>query len=120
MDNYAHLLYKETLDEDAYRWLEKNIYMPREVSPNAPGQLNLSSQPWAREILESTQNPKVSNIELVMGAQTGKTTLLLLTWMLKAKFEPQPSIIALSTDPMADRLIKRRLIPLLKANPWWR
>lgn len=43
----------------------------------------------------------------------------MLIWLLKARFEQQPSIIALSTDPLADRLVKRRLIPLLKCNPWY-
>lgn len=43
----------------------------------------------------------------------------MLIWLLKAKFDPAPAIVALSTDPLADRLVKRRLLPLLKCNPWY-
>ena len=119
MNNYSNLLYKDTLDTEAATWLEQNIYMPREVSPNAPGQLNLSAQPWIRDILESVIDPRTKEINLVMGAQTGKTTILLLSWMLLSKFYPNPCLIGLSTDPLADRLVKRRLLPLIKANPYW-
>lgn len=117
--NLSHLLFKETLDIPAADWLEQNIYFDTNVSPNSPGNLDLSRQPWAKEILESAMDPRNEDINLVMGAQTGKTTILQLIWLLKARFEPQPAIIALSTDPLADRLVKRRLIPLLKCNPWY-
>ena len=119
MNNYSKLLYKDTLDTEAAEWLENNIYLPREVSPNSPGQLNLTAQPWMREILESVADPRTKEVNLVMGAQTGKTTILLLSWMLLSKFYPNPCLIGLSTDPLADRLVKRRLLPLIKANKWW-
>lgn len=117
--NQSHLLFRDVLEEPPADWLERNIYMPREVSPNAPGMLSLSGQPWAREILRTIDDPKTQEVELVMGAQTGKTTLLLLTWMLFARFYPTPCLIGLSTDALADRLAKQRLIPLIKANPYW-
>lgn len=119
MSDFSNLLFKETLDIPAADWLEKNIYFDANVSPNAPGQLDLSRQPWAREILDTFMDPRIDDINLVFGAQSGKTTLLLLCYLLKARFEPQPTLIALSTDPLCDRLVKRRLIPLLKANPWY-
>lgn len=117
--DFSHLLYKETLDIPAADWLEQNIYFDNNVSPNSPGNLDLSRQPWAKEILDSAMDPRINELNLVMGAQTGKTTLLMLIWLLKAKFDPSPALIALSTDPLCDRLIKRRLIPLLKCNPWY-
>jgi phage terminase large subunit GpA-like protein len=117
--DFSHLLYKETLDIPAADWLEQNIYFDNNVSPNSPGNLDLSRQPWAKEILDSAMDPRTNELNLVMGAQTGKTTLLMLIWLLKAKFDPSPALIALSTDPLCDRLIKRRLIPLLKCNPWY-
>lgn len=119
MNNYSSLLYKDTLDTTAATWLQENVYMPREVSPNAPGNLNLTQQPWMYDILESIIDPRVKEVNLVMGAQTGKTTILLLSWLLLSKFYPAPCIIGLSTDPLADRLVKRRLLPLIKANKWW-
>ena len=117
--NYSNLLFKETLDIPAADWLEENIYFDSQVSPNSPGNLDLSRQPWAKEILEAAMDPRINDINMVFGAQCGKTTILMLIWLLKARFEPQPSIIALSTDPLCDRLVKRRLLPLLKCNPWY-
>ena len=119
LTDFSHLLYKETLDIPAADWLESNIYFDSNVSPNAPGNLDLTRQPWAREILDAAMVPRNNEIDLVFGAQTGKTTILQLIWLLKARFEPSPAIIALSTDPLADRLVKRRLLPLLKCNPWY-
>lgn len=119
LKDYSNLLFKETLDSTAAEWLCANIYFDNNVSPNSPGNLDLSRQPWAYEILEAAMDPINNEINLLMGAQTGKTTLLLLVWLLKARFDPQPAIIALSTDPLADRLVKRRLLPLLKCNPWY-
>lgn len=118
--NFENLLFNETLDEAPADWLQQNIYFSREVSPNAAGNLNLSNQPWMNEILDCVIDPRVQEINLVFGAQTGKTTILLLAWLLLSRFNPSPCLIGLSTDPLADRLVKRRLLPLLKSNSWWR
>ena len=117
--NRSHLLYRDVLDIPADEWLERYVYLSREVSPNAPGNLSLAGQPWAREILRTIASPYSREVELVMGAQTGKTTILLLAWLLFARFQPQPCLIGLSTDPLADRLVKRRLMPLIQSNPAW-
>lgn len=42
MSDLSHLLYRPTLDIPASDWLEQHIYLPREVSPNAAGRLDLS------------------------------------------------------------------------------
>ena len=119
MHDLSNLLFTETLDIDAATWLENNIYLPREVSPNAYGKLNLNNQPWMREILECVADPRIKEINLIFGAQTGKTTILLLSYMLLSRFFPKPCLIGLSTDPLAQRLVRRRLLPLLKSNTWW-
>lgn len=117
--NRADLLTYELLQEPADVWLEKNVYLSRDSSANAPGRLSLKRQPWAREILRTIRSPHSREVYLVMGAQTGKTTLMLLTWLLFARFFPQPCLIGLSTDPLADRLVDLRLKPLLRDNPAW-
>lgn len=116
---FTDLLFNQTLDIPAADWLEQNIYIPRQVSPNAAGNLNLSNQPWMRAILQDVADPRTKEITLVFGAQTGKTHLLLMSYMLLSRFNPKPCLIGLSTDPLAERLVKRRLIPLLKSNSWW-
>lgn len=114
-----NLLTRPVLNNNADKWLEEHIYLPRETSPNAPGRLSLARQPWARDILNICLDPSTEHVNFVMGAQTGKTTLLLLLWLALSHFAPLDSLIALSTDPLADRLVKRRLLPLIKANPLW-
>lgn len=72
LTNYSSLLYKETLDIPAAEWLERNIYFDTNVSPNSPGNLDLSRQPWANEILESAMDPRNNEINLVMRKSDGK------------------------------------------------
>ena len=119
IEDYSNLLFNETLDEPVVDWLEKNVYLSREVSPNAAGNLSLKNQPWMKQILESILDPRIQEINLVFGAQTGKTLILLLAYLLLSRFQPNPCLIGLSTDPLADRLVKQRLLPLLKSNDWW-
>lgn len=65
INDLSHLLYKETLDIPAHKWLEENIYFDSNVSPNSPGNLDLSRQPWANEILEASMDPRIQNIDMV-------------------------------------------------------
>lgn len=117
MNNFKNLLCKDTIGkQSAVDYLEKNIYLPIEVSPNNAGKLSLARQTWAHAILEEVLNPKTQKITLCFGAQTGKTTILFLAYCLLAKFNPQPTLIALPNDSLADRLVKTRLLPLLKNN----
>lgn len=46
-DDFMALLSRDVCD-DPVQWLEDNIYLDNVVSPNAPGQLSLAHQPWAR------------------------------------------------------------------------
>ena len=113
MDDLSNLLFRPTLDEPAGEWLEKNIYLSREVSPNNPGKLDLSRQPWMRGILEAVVNPRVREINLLMGAQNGKSLCLQLSWMLLAMFYPSPCLISLADDDLTNRFVKQRLLPLI-------
>lgn len=44
---------------DPSKYLEETIYLSDEVSPNKPGYLDLSGQPWARQILNSVLDPSI-------------------------------------------------------------
>lgn len=119
MNDLSNLLFRPTLDEPAGEWLEKNIYLSREVSPNNPGKLDLSRQPWMRGILEAVVNPRVREINLLMGAQNGKSLCLQLSWMLLAMFYPSPCLISLADDDLTNRFVKQRLLPLILSNNEW-
>lgn len=50
------------------QWLENNIYFDNIVSPNNAGNLSLTHQPWARDILNQVLNPNSKEIILACGA----------------------------------------------------
>lgn len=116
MKDFSSLLYNPVLNEHPVDWLESHIYLPRETSPNQPGMISLRRQPWAREILEAVMDPRINEIDLVCGAQLGKSTLLMLAWLLWAQFEPGPCLLGMSTDDLAERFVKDRMYPLLMNN----
>lgn len=102
---------------DPVAWLEQNIYLDNYVSANSPGQLSLARQPWAHQIIRDIYNPAVKHVTMAMGAQTGKSLLVQLAYMLLCWFQPQPSIIAFPDDDLAARFVKGRLKPLIQCNP---
>lgn len=91
MDDYgidfAGMLLRDTVD-DPVEWLEANIYLDSVVSPNAPGALSLAAQPWARKIIEDVLDPEIQHITLCTGAQTGKSLIMQLAYLLLCKFVP--------------------------------
>ena len=115
-DDFISLLERDICD-DPIEWLEENIYLDNVVSPNAPGQLTLSGQPWAHQILRDVMDPSIQHITLCTGAQTGKSLLMQLAYLLLCKFNPQPAIIAFPDDSLAERFVKSRLKPLIQCNP---
>lgn len=115
-DSFGALLSRPVTD-DPVKWLEENIYLDSMVSANAPGQLSLARQPWARQLVEDIHNPAVQHLTMVMGAQTGKSMLIQLAYLLLAQFRPQPAIIAFPDDDLAERFVKGRLRPLIDCNP---
>lgn len=102
--------------EDAAGWCEGSLEMPVRVSPNLPGPLSLARQPWMREILGCFLDPEVKHLSLVMGTQTGKTALLLMGAALLAVFDPQPMIVALPDDELADKWAWHKLLPFFEGN----
>lgn len=102
--------------EDAAGWCEGHLCMPVKVSPNFPGPLSLARQPWMREILGCFLDPGVRHLSLVMGTQTGKTALLLMGAALLAVFDPQPMIVALPDDELADKWMWHKMLPFFEGN----
>lgn len=114
--DFLNLLSREVCD-DPVQWLEDNIYLDNVVSPNSPGPLSLRHQPWARQIMMDVMDPSINHITLCTGAQTGKSLLMQLAYLLLCKFNPQPTIIAFPDDSLAERFVKTRLKPIIQCNP---
>ncbi len=109
------LLKKQRCDTPS-EWVEENLAFNTELSPNLPGRVSLARQPWMREILACFLDPSITELHLVMGAQTGKTTACLLGSALLTMFDPMPLLWALPTDELALRMGKRRLLPFYESN----
>lgn len=66
-DDFLNLLSRDVCD-DPVQWLQDNIYLDSIVSPNSPGPLSLSGQPWADQIIRDVADPSISHITLCTGA----------------------------------------------------
>lgn len=98
-------------------WAEKTLVFPRETSPNAPGRVSLSRQPYMREPLEVLRDTKIEHLYFVWASQTGKTALDLLILAYLIEHDPMPLLWALPSDTIAKPFSRNRLQPFLKANP---
>lgn len=72
-----------------------------------------------KDILQAVVNPKIREINLLCGAQSGKSLCLQLSWMLLAMFYPAPCLISLADDDLTSRFVKQRLVPLIMSNHEW-
>lgn len=97
-------------------WVEGNIQFSHETSPNAPGPVSLARQPWMEEILQCFLDPTIEEVVLVMGTQTGKTTLMLLGTAAVIEHDPAPLIWAAPTDDLSKKIVLDRLVPLIRSN----
>lgn len=57
-----------TSEFNASQWVEENIRVGSDVSPNMPGLVSFSKQPWARQILADFLDPAVEVICIKSGA----------------------------------------------------
>lgn len=101
---------------DPVAWVEANLRFPAEVSPMRPGAVDLSRQPWMRQVLEDVLNPGIEHIHLVMGTQTGKTTTCMLAAALLHEFDPLPVFWALPSESLASRHARARMFPFWREN----
>lgn len=101
---------------NASEWVENNIRVGSDVSPNMPGLVSFSKQPWARQILADFLDPAVEIICIKSGAQTGKSFLMMCGYCLLAQFAPSSCIIGLPNQDLANRWAKTRLLPILQNN----
>lgn len=102
---------------DPASWVESSLAFTAETSPSLPGPVSLAAQPWAREPLSAALDPAVEHLHLVMGTQTGKTTLCMFIAALLQEFEPMPLIWALPTAELVRRHAKKRMFPFWRSNP---
>lgn len=103
--------------DDPAAWIEQNLRMSADSSPNCPGAVSLARQPWSKQILLDALDPEVEQIWLVMAAQVGKTALCMFILSLLQTFMPRPAAWALPDKDMAKFMSEKRFQPFLKDNP---
>lgn len=103
---------------DKLQWLKDHVYLDDTVSPPDPGPLNMSRTPWIEEMLRDYLDEHVEFMVLMMGSQTGKTLYILLCKCLQVHFAPAPALMVYPNTKLAERLVDRRLRPLIHCNPW--
>lgn len=97
-------------------WVEAELAFTHDTSPNAPGPVSLDRQPWMEEILQCFLDPTIEELILVMGTQTGKTTLMLLGTAAVIEHDPAPLIWAAPTDDLSKKIVLDRLVPMVRNN----
>lgn len=99
-------------------WLEKNIVLPREMSPRTPGPFSTRARPMMRPILECWHpGSGVRNCTVTAGTQMLKTTIQVLGVVYRIKYSPLPTLLVGPSEHWAQReLSERRLHPLINQN----
>ena len=101
---------------DKVDWLEKNVYLDRNVSPVKEGFLDLRFSPQIRAMLNDYLDPDIEFIVGMMGSQTGKSLYILLCKILQVVFEPAPAMMVYPNTTLATRVLEKRIDPMIKAN----
>ena len=102
---------------DKIDWLQKNIYLDRNVSPLKEGYLDLSHSRHVEEMIKDYLDRDVEFMVGMMASQTGKSLYLLLTIVLQVKFDPAPAMSVYPNSTLATRVLEKRIDPLIKCNP---
>lgn len=100
-------------------WLEKNIVLPKSMSPAMPGPYSTRRQPTSRAILETWHpNSGVRSCVNVAGAQVAKTTEGVLGSAYRTNWAPLPElVVGPSEDWLRREISEKRFMALIDANP---
>lgn len=100
-------------------WAERNLVLPRKMSPARPGPFQTQRSPTSRAILECFHpNSGVRMLANVAGAQTAKTTEGCIGSAYRICHSPMPQLIlGPSEDWLRLEISEKRLMALIDENP---
>lgn len=98
-------------------WAEKNLIIPRDTSPNAPGPLNFDLNPYMREPVNCAFDPDVQDVYICGGAQSGKTLALITIAAGFIGLEPSEGLWAMKSIDQVRDFSRRRVMGFIRANP---
>jgi phage terminase large subunit GpA-like protein len=96
-------------------WAEQNVRIP--VGNAIPGPINFDNAPLQRGILDAIKEPGIRRIDLMLAAQTGKTTVQQCITGYFIDHEPRSQIFAQPSEGDMATFQETKLKPMLEANP---
>lgn len=96
-------------------WAEKNVRIP--VGNAIPGPINFDNAPLQRGILDAIKEPGMRRMDLMLAAQTGKTTCQQCITGYFIDHEPRSQIMAQPSEGDMATFQETKLKPMLEANP---
>lgn len=96
-------------------WAEKNVSIA--IGNAIPGPINFDNAPYQRGILNAIKEPGVRRIDMMLGAQLGKTTVQQCITGYFIDHEPRSQIFAQPSQGDMQTFLETKLRPMLEANP---
>lgn len=96
-------------------WSERNVRIP--VGNAIPGPISFDNAPMQRGILDAVKEPGLRRMDLMLGAQLGKTTVLQCLTGYFIAHEPRSQIMAQPSEGDMATFQETKLRPMLEANP---
>ena len=96
-------------------WAAQHFHLPP-VSAE-PGLWRPESAPYQAGILDALSDPTVSDLWLMMSAQTGKSTLLQIITAYYVVHRPSPILWIWPTDELATEFLDERFLPTVEHSP---
>lgn len=97
------------------QWAEENIRIP--VGNVIPGPIRFDNAPHQRGMIDVAKEPGVRRVDYMMGAQTGKTTVIQAITGYFIAHEPRSQISVQPTQGDVQTYLETKLRPMLDANP---
>jgi phage terminase large subunit GpA-like protein len=94
-------------------WAEDEIWLSERQTQN-PGPLSMSAIPYFKEPLNCFADADVTDLTIVAGTQTGKTTTVMVGTGYRAKNIPNPIIWVMPTRDLSKSFSENRLQPMFE------
>jgi phage terminase large subunit GpA-like protein len=96
-------------------WAERNIRVP--VGNAIPGPIRFENAPHQRGMIDVVKEPGIRRVDYMMGAQTGKTTVIQAITGYYIAHEPRSQILVQPSQGDLQTFLETKLRPMLDANP---
>lgn len=95
-------------------WAEQNIRIP--VGNAVPGPINFANAPYQRGMIDVIKEPGIRRVDLMTGAQLGKTTCQQCITGYFIAHEPRSQIFVQPSQGDVQTFLETKLRPMLEAN----